>query len=181
MSQLAGGDPDIDVLFDEAAIAARVEGLAQDIVAVMGTEFLAVSILKGSFIFAADLLRALHGAGAVPDTDFLSLSSYGAGTRSRGAVEIVRDVEVDVGGKDILLIDDILESGRTLVFATDLMMARGARRVKTCVLLEKAGRLETDIKAGFVGFDCPDRFVIGYGMDMAHGFRSLPYVGAIRD
>ena len=174
-------DSRISVLFDADRISQRVIALADEIVVTMGTTPLVIPILKGSFIFAADLLRALHVVGAVPDMDFISLSSYGKGQVSRGEVTIVRDTEVDIAGRDILIIDDILESGRTLAFAKYLMMERGARSVKTCVLLNKPGKLAVEMEADFVGFDCPDKFVIGYGMDVAHAYRQLPFVGVVED
>jgi len=98
---------------------------------------------------------------------------------SSGQVTIVKDIDNTVDGRDVLLIDDILESGRTLAFAKDLLMARGASSVMTAVLLEKPGHLAADIKADFCGFSCPDKFVVGYGMDMAHQFRELPFVGHV--
>tara|TARA_R110000868_G_scaffold167895_1_gene402386 strand:+ start:885 stop:1427 length:543 start_codon:yes stop_codon:yes gene_type:complete len=172
-------DARISVLIDADALAARVSALAGEIVAGMGPAPLLIPVLKGSFIFAADLLRALHVAGGVPDMDFISLSSYGAGTNSRGEVTIVRDTEADIAGRDILIVDDILESGRTLAFAKDLMMARRAHSVKTCVLLNKPGKLAVAMQADFIGFECPDKFVIGYGMDVAHAYRQLPFVGVV--
>lgn len=178
MSLLAP-DARISVLFDAETLAARVSALALDIVADMGKTPLIIPVLKGSFIFAADLLRALHNAGAVPDMDFISLSSYGAGKVSRGEVAILRDTEAEIAGRDVLIVDDILESGRTLAFAKDLMAARQARSVKTCVLLDKPGKLAVQMKADFTGFQCPDKFVIGYGMDVAHAYRQLPFVGVV--
>lgn len=178
MSTLAP-DARISVLIDAVRLAERVTGLATEIVSDMGRTPLVIPVLKGSFIFAADLLRALHLAGAAPDMDFISLSSYGTGTQSRGEVQILRDTEAPIAGRDILIVDDILESGRTLAFAKDLMMARRARSVKTCVLLNKPGKLAVEIKADFIGFECPDRFVIGYGMDVAHAYRQLPFVGVV--
>ena len=169
----------IRVLFDDAVIAERVAQLAGEIAAARLDNLLVIPILKGSFMFAADLLRALHRASVKLEVDFLSLSSYRAGTVSSGQVEIVRDVESQVDGRNVVLIDDILESGRTLAFAKDLMAARGAASVNTCVLLNKPGKRATDLEAEFVGFECPDLFVVGYGMDMAHSFRELPYVGVI--
>lgn len=179
MSRLAPKGARISVLYSADEIATRVHALAADIVKSLGPEPLVVPVLKGSFIFAADLLRALHEAGAEPDMDFITLSSYGKGTRSLGKVTIVRDTEAAIAGRDVLLVDDILESGRTLAFAKDLMAARGAQRVMTCVLLDKPGKLAVDMKADFTGFDCPDRFVVGYGMDVAHAYRQLPFVGYI--
>ena len=171
----------IRVLFDEEKIAARVSELSHEIARAELTDLLIIPILKGSFVFAADLLRARHRAELELEVDFLSLSSYRAGMVSSGQVNIVRDVETDVDGRSVVLIDDILESGRTLAFAKDLMAARGALSVNTCVLLNKPGKRATDIEADFVGFECPDLFVVGYGMDMAHSFRELPYVGVVED
>ena len=161
----------VRVLFDEIAIARRNEELAGEIAASRPEELLVVAVLKGSFMFAADLLRALHRSGLSPQVEFVHLSSYRTGTVSTGQVEILRDVQSEVRGRDVLLVDDILESGRTLVFAKDLLMARGAKRVMTAVLLEKPGRRAVTIDADFVGFQCPDAFVVGYGMDAAHAYR----------
>ena len=169
----------VRVLFDEAAIAKRNEELAAQIVAAKPENLLVVAVLKGSFMFAADLIRALHRAGLAPQVEFIHLSSYRAATVSSGQVAILRDVESEVRGRDVLLIDDILESGRTLVYAKDLLMARGARRVLTTVLLEKPGKRAVTIDADYVGFTCPDVFVVGYGMDVAHAFRQLPFVGLV--
>src|SRR3954467_6650687 len=171
--------PRIRVLFDEDTIAKRNEALAQEIAAAKPENLLVVAVLKGSFMFAADLIRALHRTGLAPQVEFVHLSSYLDGTVSTGNVTILRDVESDVRGRDVLLVDDILESGRTVTFAKDLLMARGARRVLTAVLLEKPGKRAVTIDADFVGFTCPDVFVVGYGMDVAHSFRQLPFVGVV--
>ena len=173
------GSPRVRILFEEGKIAARNDDLARRIAAAEPKDLLVVAVLKGSFMFAADLIRALHRVGLSPQVEFIHLSSYRAGTVSTGQVAILRDVESDVRGRDVLLIDDILESGRTLVFAKDLLMARGARRVLTAVLLEKPGKRAVSIEADFVGFTCPDLFVVGYGMDVAHSYRQLPYVGVV--
>lgn len=172
-------DLKIRVLFDEETIAARNEAMAADIVAAEPKELLVVAVLKGSFMFAADLIRALHRAGIAPQVEFVHLSSYRDATVSSGQVAILKDVTSDVRDRDVLLVDDILESGRTLAFAKDLLMARGAKRVLSAVLLEKPGKRAVQIKADFVGFDCPDLFVVGYGMDVAHSFRQLPFVGVV--
>lgn len=171
----------IRVLFDAETIAARNREIASEIARVGYRNLLVVSILKGSFVFAADLLRALHDAGLSPEVEFISLSSYGAGTTSAGSVSLVRDIESDVSGRDVLLIDDILESGRTIAFARNLMLERGAARVAVAVLLEKPGKLAQPLKAEHVGFVCPDLFVVGYGMDVAHAFRELPFVGIVEE
>jgi hypoxanthine phosphoribosyltransferase len=169
----------VRVLFDEAAIAQRNEEIARAIAELGSPDLLVVAVLKGSFMFAADLIRAMHRQGLAPEVEFIHLSSYRSGTVSSGQVTILRDVEGNVRGRDILLVDDILESGRTLAFAKDLLMARGARRVYAAVLLEKGNHRAVDVKADFVGFPCPDVFVVGYGMDIAHQYRQLPFVGVV--
>lgn len=169
----------IRVLYSAEDIADRNEQLASEIMAAELVDPLIVAVLKGSFVFAADLIRTLHKAGLEPEVEFITLSSYRKATTSSGQVAVLRDVESEVQGRDVLLIDDILESGRTLAFARDLLMARGARRVLTACLLEKPGKRAVNISADFVGFMCPDLFVVGYGMDMAHSFRELPFIGYV--
>jgi hypoxanthine phosphoribosyltransferase len=169
----------IRVLYDEAAIARRNEEMAEAIAASNPKDLLVVAVLKGSFMFAADLIRAMHRVGLAPQVEFVHLSSYRAGTTSSGQVEILRDVQSEVRDRDVLLVDDILESGRTLAFAKDLMAARGAAKVWSAVLLEKPGKRAVNIQADYVGFECPDYFVVGYGMDVAHSYRQLPFVGVI--
>ena len=169
------------VLFDEETIAARNAGLAGEIAGAGYERLLVVSVLKGSFIFAADLIRALHVAGLAPEVEFISLSSYRTATVSSGTVTILRDIESDVKGRDVLLIDDILESGRTISFAKQLMLDRGANRADIAVLLDKKGKRVVEIEADYVGFVCPDHFVVGYGMDVAHAYRQLPFVGYLEE
>ncbi|MGU3496472.1 hypoxanthine phosphoribosyltransferase [Xanthobacteraceae bacterium A53D] len=171
--------PPVKVLFDENAIATRNRELASEIADAGLEQLLVVAVLKGSFVFAADLLRAMHASGMAPEMEFVHLSSYRDAQVSSGQVTILRDVESDVRGRDVLLVDDILESGRTLAFAKDLLMARGARRVMVAVLLEKPGKRAVQIDADYVGFQTPDVFVVGYGMDVAHAFRQLPFIGHI--
>jgi hypoxanthine phosphoribosyltransferase len=179
MTRIISPEQKVTVLFDAETIAARVDSLARDIAARLGTDLLAVAVLKGSFMFAADLLRALHRAGVAVEVDFMMLSSYGSRTKSSGQVTVERDITSIVGDRRVLLIDDILESGRTLAFAKDLLVARGARSVDLCVLLDKPGHRVAPVDAAFVGFDCPDKFVVGYGMDVAHCFRELPFIGVM--
>jgi hypoxanthine phosphoribosyltransferase len=167
------------VLYDAQAIAARNIALAKEISQAGYENLLVVAILKGSFVFAADLIRALHSAGLAPEVEFISLSSYSAGTTSSGKVRLVRDIESDVAGRDVLIIDDILESGRTISFTKRLVKKRGARRIGVAVLLNKPGKLIEPLAAEHVGFECPDLFVVGYGMDVAHAFRELPYVAVV--
>ena len=169
----------VHVLYDEAAIARRIDGLAAEIKASRPKDLLVVAVLKGSFMFAADLLRAMHRQGLEPQVEFIHLSSYLEGTVSSGHVRILKDVDSNVGGREVLLVDDILESGRTLAYAKDLFAARGAQRVDICVMLEKPHKRAVQIKADFVGFQCPDQFVVGYGMDVAHSYRQLPFIGGV--
>jgi hypoxanthine phosphoribosyltransferase len=110
--------------------------------------------------------------------EFIHLSSYGAGTESR-EIRVLRDVESDVAGRDVILVDDILESGRTLAFARDRLIERGAGSVRIAALLDKPMRRKTAISADYVGFECPDKFVVGYGMDMGHKWRQLPFIGHV--
>jgi hypoxanthine phosphoribosyltransferase len=173
------GPRQVKVLFDEHAIAERNQALAVEIAAVKPVDLLVVAVLKGSFVFAADLIRALHRVGLEPHVEFIHLSSYLTSTVSSGAVRIVKDIESSVRDRDVLLVDDILESGRTLAFAKDLLVARGARRVMVCAMLEKPGKRAVQITADFVGFSSPDVFVVGYGMDVAHSYRELPFIGHV--
>lgn len=171
----------IRVLFSADQIAERQKAMAAEIAASNPERLLVIAVLKGSFVFAADLIRAMDAAGMAPEVEFMSLSSYLEGTVSSGTVRVVHDIESPVAGRDVLLVDDILESGRTLTYAKDLLMARGARSVKTCVLLEKPGKRAVHLVPDMVGFICPDVFVVGYGMDVAHAWRQLPFVGVIED
>ena len=179
MSSITIDGYQIDVLFSESQIRQRITDLAHEVAALKPHRLLVIPVLKGSFIFAADLIRAMHHAGLSPEVDFMILASYRSATRSSGKVEVLRDIETDVKDRDVLLVDDILESGRTLAHAKDLIMARGARRAYSAVLLDKPGHLAANIRSDFKGFDCPDKFVVGFGMDMAHQFRELPFVGHV--
>lgn len=167
----------IPVLFTAAEIKERVEALAGEIAAKMPADFLIVSLLRGSFMFTADLVRELCAIGVHPQIDFMTLSSYGEGSKSSGKVQVGRDVTDDVKGRTILIVDDILETGRTLRFAHDLLIERGAADVKIAMLLEKPNKLEVAAKADFVGFSIPDKFVVGYGLDYANHYRELPFIG----
>ena len=168
----------IETLFSADDVAQRNADLAREIAADIDENPLVIAVLKGSFVFAADLIRAMHTSGVEPEVEFITLSSYGAGTTS-GEVTILRDVDSQVAGRHVLLIDDILESGNTLRFARDLMVERGAAKVEIAVLLDKHSRRSADVHADYVGFDCPDHFVVGYGMDVGHAFRELPFVGVV--
>lgn len=169
----------VDVIFSAERIAARLDQLADEIAARSIDRLLVIAVLKGSFVFAADLIRAMHRKGIAPEIDFLTLSSYRKSKISSGQVTILRDLDLEVENRNVLLIDDILESGRTLAFAKDLLSARGAASILTCVLLEKSVARAVEIEADFRAFECPELFVVGYGMDVAHRYRELPFVGHV--
>lgn len=171
---------DIKTLHTAEAIALRIRGMAEEIAAQYGkTELLVVPLLRGSFIFAADLVRAMSCAGMAPQIDFLTVSSYGNAMTSSQEVKIYRDMDEEVEGRTVLLVDDILESGRTLHYARNLMKKRGAASVRIAVLLHKPGKEVMEIVPDFIGFTVPDKFVIGYGLDYANRYRELPYIGYI--
>lgn len=170
-------------LFTTEAIAERVKALAADLAADprLGSDTVALAALSGAFVFAADLLRALAHHGCIWPIDFIGLSSYGETTQSSGSVELTRAPTINVARKPVLLIDDILDSGRTLSFAVDHFKDADASHVVACVLLDKAACRKVPAQADYVGFECPDAFVVGYGMDFAQRYRGLPYVGVLRD
>ena len=171
--------PTVSIRFSAAEIAARVDVMAGELAAKLPADTLVVSVLKGSFVFAADLIRALSRSGADWSMDFLTLSSYGTGTESSGRVRVVRDIVDDVRHREVLLVDDILESGLTLSFAKNLIKERGAHRVWVCTLLDKPHKRRAPLQADFTGFEAGDEFLVGYGLDWAHRFRGLPYIGVV--
>ena len=180
MADLSAGQR-IETIFSADEIHDRLQSLAAEIAAGRPKNLLVVPVLKGSFVFAADLLRALYAAGLAPEVDFLTLSSYRKSRSSSGQVSILRDLDLDVQHRHVILIDDVLDSGRTLAFAKDLIAARGAARIETCVLLDKKAPRAVSIEADYCAFACPNVFVVGYGMDVAHRYRELPFVGRLVD
>jgi hypoxanthine phosphoribosyltransferase len=172
-------EPELEVIFTPEDIARRLGEIARQIAAAEAEGLLVVAILKGSFVFAADLIRALHGVGMAPEVDFMTLSSYRKSQVSSGQVSILRDMDLEVRGRHVLIVDDVLDSGRTLAFAKDLIAARGAQSIKTCVLLDKQVKRAVNLEPDFCAFECPDIFVVGYGMDVAHRYRELPFVGRV--
>ncbi len=169
----------IEVLVTAEDLAQRVSSLAQEIAGSMSPDIMIVSLLRGSFVFTADLIRALHFSGVKPQVDFMTLASYGKNTVSSGKVQIIRDIVEEVSGREILIVDDILESGNTLTFARNLIKERGATSIKIAVMLEKPNKRKVEIDADFVGFTIPDKFVVGYGLDYANYYRELPFIGAV--
>lgn len=166
-------------LFDEAAIAARVGAMAGEIAVALPRDFIIVGLLKGGFVFMADLIRALDKAGRTPMADFIRLSSYGRSRESSGDVRLVGDLPEDLGGRNVLLVDDICETGLSLARAHELVVDAGATGVWTCALIDKPSRREVDFSANFNGFRVDNVFVVGYGIDYAERFRHLPYIGYI--
>jgi hypoxanthine phosphoribosyltransferase len=166
-------------LFTAEAIARRVEELAAEIAASKPQDLLVVVVLKGAFVFAADLVRALSRHGIRLEVEFISLSSYGAELQSSGDVRVRFDIGSPVTGRDVLIVDDVLDSGLTVRFARDLIAGRGALRVAVAVMVDKPAGRRAEIEADYVGFTCPDYFVVGYGMDAGHAWRQLPYVGVV--
>ncbi len=166
------------VLIPETAIAARVGELANRIsrdYAGAG-EILVVGVLRGAFVFVADLTRRL----SIPcRVDFIALAHYESGTAPTGAVRLVMDLRVPVVGRHVLVVEDIVDSGHTLGYLVATLRARGPASLKTCVLTRKPGRLEVDVPLDYVGFDLPDRWVVGYGLDYEDRFRTLPYIGTV--
>jgi hypoxanthine phosphoribosyltransferase len=169
-----------EVLFSAAQIQARVNSLVEELSAECKVDDLVmVGILRGSFMFLADLVRDFYLHEVHPRIDFMTLSSYGAGTASSGRVEIQKDLRVNVEGADVLLVDDILDTGRTLRYACEHLRSRAVRSVKTCVLLDKPSRRATPMQADYCGFTIEDHFVVGYGLDYASFYRDLPYIARL--
>ncbi|SFI30087.1 hypoxanthine phosphoribosyltransferase [Jannaschia pohangensis] len=169
----------IDQMISAKAIAARIEALARDIEArFAGTDkLIVVGLLRGSFVFIADLVRELD----LPvEVDFLEASSYGDGMESSREVRILKDLRGKIGGRDVLVVEDIVDTGHTLHHVTNLLRSRDPARLETIALLDKPARREVDIKASWTGFEIPDAFVVGYGIDYAQRNRNLPYIGCVR-
>jgi hypoxanthine phosphoribosyltransferase len=167
------------VLFDAAAIAARVDALAVEIARTIPDNFVMVGVLKGAVVFVADLARALDRAGAHPEIEFMRLSSYGLAKESSGAVQLLGDIHTDLAGRPVLLVDDIVDTGRSIAYAAAQLRRRGIDHLWTCALLDKPQRREIEIAIDFVGFSIGDMFVVGYGTDYSEKYRHLPYIGVV--
>ena len=136
-----------------------------------------ISVLKGSIVFVADLIRMMN---CPCEIDFMIVSSFGSGVVSTGAVSIVKDLSISVEDRDVLVVEDILDSGATLNYLKELLASRKPRTFKICTLLDKPARRTVDIKPGYIGFTIPDEFVVGYGLDYAELYRNLPYIGVLK-
>jgi hypoxanthine phosphoribosyltransferase len=166
------------VLVDEATIQARVVALGAEIdAAYAGKNLLLVSVLKGSIIFMADLVRAIH----VPhEIDFMATSSYGASTSSSGVVRILKDLNVSIEGRNVVVVEDIIDSGHTLSYLLRLLQERQPASLRVMTLLDKPARREVDIHVDWIGFSIPNEFVVGYGLDFDEIYRNLPYIGVLK-
>jgi len=161
-------------------IGARVDELAHEIPQQVGSRDLAlVGILKGSFMFMADLARALERAGARPQIEFMRLASYGQKKESSGEVLLLGDAPRDFEGRPVVVVDDIVDTGLSMDYGRKLLAGRNVAAVHTCALLDKPSRRKVDIVVDFVGFTIPDVFVVGYGIDFAEQYRYLPYIGKV--
>ena len=172
-------EKDIDhILFSEEQLKARVREIAGQIDRdFAGKEPMLISVLRGSFIFMADLMRSI----TLPCTvDFMAVSSYGAGTASSGQVRIIKDLSEHLEGRDVIVVEDILDSGNTLSYLLQLLQARSPASVRLCTLLDKPSRRTKEVELHYSGFTIPDYFVVGYGLDYAEKYRNLPYIGILK-
>ncbi len=167
-----------EVLISQEQISEAVEKIAHQIEKdYEGKEVLFVGLLKGSVAFMADLLKAYKKTCVI---DFMAVSSYGSGTESSGRVNIIKDLSQPIDGKDIVIVEDIIDSGNTLSFIKAYFSAKNANSVKICTLLNKPSRRVVDIDVDYIGYDIPDEFVVGYGLDYNEHYRNLPYIGILK-
>jgi hypoxanthine phosphoribosyltransferase len=170
-------DPNIEVLISEDELRARISEMGAQITAAYeGRDLVCIGVLKGCVPFIADLIRAIDLPLSI---DFLGLSSYGSQTKSTGIVRLTSDLSRPVEGKDLLVVEDIVDTGLTMEYLLQNLETRKPRSVGICTLLHKPSRTEVDLDLDYVGFTVPDRFVIGYGLDYAERFRNLPYIGVL--
>src|SRR5713101_6248508 len=166
-----------EVLIEEAALKARIAELGEEISTFYeGRDLLLIGVLKGAVFFMADLMRHL----TVPcEIDFMAISSYGAATDSSGVVRILKDLDINIEGRHVLVVEDIIDSGLTLSYLLRNLESREPASLEICALLTKPDRREIDVPVRYVGFEIPNEFVIGYGLDFAERYRNLPYVGVL--
>ena len=167
----------ISVLLSEEQVDERIAQLGQEISKdYEGKEIHLICILKGGVFFACELAKRI----SVPvSLDFMSVSSYGADTKSSGVVRIVKDLDEPLEGKDVIIVEDIIDSGRTLSYLIEILKKRNPASLRLCTLLDKPERRVTDVKVDYTGFNIPDEFVVGYGLDYAQKYRNLPYIGVV--
>lgn len=176
---MSGLDDDVaEVLLSEEEIQQRTKELGQQISTdYEGQDLLLVCVLKGAITFLADLMREITIPHAI---DFMAISSYGASTESSGVVRILKDLDTSIEGRNVLIVEDIIDTGRTLNYITRNLRTRQPKSLRICTLLSKPSRREIDIPLHYVGFEIPNKFVIGYGLDFAEIYRSLPYIGVLK-
>ncbi|MFV0413557.1 MAG: hypoxanthine phosphoribosyltransferase [Oscillospiraceae bacterium] len=170
---------DLDhVILREEEIQSRVTELGKQISKdYQGKDLLMVSVLKGSVVFMADLMRAI----TVPlEIDFMVVSSYGSGTKSSGIVKIVKDIDIEIAGKDLLIVEDILDSGMTLSYLKKLLAGRNPASIRIVTMLDKPSRRMVPIQPDYVGFEVPDEFIVGYGLDYIEHYRNVPVIGVLK-
>ena len=168
----------MQVLISADAIQARVRELAQEIHRDHPDGVHLVCVLKGAFIFLADLARNLPGTSTL---DFMAVSSYGTSTKSSGQVQVLKDLDSPIEGRDVLIVEDIVDTGLTLTYLQDILRARSPRHLRTACLLSKPSRRKIDVAVDYVGFSIEDKFVVGYGLDYAGQYRNLPYIAVVGD
>jgi hypoxanthine phosphoribosyltransferase len=167
-----------EILFTEEQLAGKVAELGAAITADYREKNpLIVSVLKGSYIFMADLTRHIDTECSI---DFMVVSSYGMGTKSSGEVQIIKDLSYQIEGRDLIIVEDILDSGVTLSYLMRVLKARGANSIRLCTLLSKPERRKVDVKVDYLGYEIADEFVVGYGLDYAERYRNLPYIGILK-
>ncbi len=167
-----------EVLFTEEQIAKMVERVGAEISRdYKDKNLLLVSVLKGSVVFMADLMRAITIPARI---DFMATSSYGSGVKTSGVVKILKDLDLELSGYDILMVEDILDSGKTLSYLTELLQSRGPKSIRVCTLFDKPERREVEVEATYVGSQIPDAFIVGYGLDFDEKYRNLPFVGVLK-
>ena len=171
-------DDILKVLLSQQEIADKVCEIGKQITKdYEGKNLLMVSVLKGSVVFMADLMRAVDTLARI---DFMSVSSYGSGTKTSGVVKIVKDLDMNLEGYDLLLVEDILDSGKTLFYLREILQKRNPASIRIATLLNKPARREADIVPDYSCFEVPDEFVVGYGLDYAEKYRNLPYIGVLK-
>ena len=167
-----------EILFDEDTIKGKIKELAAKIQEdYKDKDLLMVGVLNGAVIFYVNLMMEMD---IIMEMNFIRVSSYGAGTKSSGNVRVLYDLETNIVGKDVLIVEDIIDSGNTLYALREIFLSRGARTVKSCCLLDKVERREANIMPYYVGFIVPDKFLVGYGLDFAGKYRNLKYVGVLK-
>ena len=168
----------MDVLLAAADIHERVKQMAQEIHRDHPDGVHLVCVLKGAFVFLSDLARQLPSTTSL---DFMAVSSYGTSTKSSGQVQVLKDLDSSIEGRDVVIVEDIVDTGLTLTYLQDILRARSPRHLRTACLLSKPSRRKIDVKVEYIGFTIEDKFVVGYGLDYAEQYRSLPYIAVIGD